>query len=58
MAKLSAIDCGVDGGVDHQLHLAGPDRVDAVRPAFQHLVDDRDRKTGVADARGGAAGGQ
>ena len=27
-------------GVDHKLHLARTDRVDAMRPAFQHLVDD------------------
>ena len=44
--------------IDHQLNVAGPDRIDAVRPSLQHLVDDGDLQSGVADARSGASGCQ
>ena len=46
------------GSVDHQLHLARPDRIHAMRASLQDLVDDRDLKAGVANTGGGAPGGQ
>ena len=45
------------GGVEDQLDLARQHRVDDVRAALQHLVDDFDRQPGCAQQRGGAARG-